>query len=147
MEISRTWTLFTGVTTSSPLSSETNRLQKYNITLNAFLLSDMTQSQLQPYKLSWESATDAKPSWMTMLVCQPPVQRLTIECIFLDTALPSYQFPTERHETIRALVDPTGIVLGGYLNATHDSTWWEEMKLGRKEADRDIRAWLLPSVQ
>jgi hypothetical protein len=146
MEISRTWTLFTGVATRSPLSSEANRLQKYNITLNAFLLSDMTQSQLQPYKLSWKSASDAKPSWMTMLVCQPPVQRLTIEFIFLDTALPSYEFPTERHETIRALVDPIGIVLGDYLNATHDSTWWEEMKLSRKEADRDVRAWLLPSA-
>jgi hypothetical protein len=64
----------------------------------------------------------------------------------LDTALPSYGFPIERHETARALVDPTGIVLGDYLNATHDSTWWEEIKLSRKEADRDVRAWLLPSA-
>jgi hypothetical protein len=133
--------------TVRPCSSEPARLQKYDITLNPILESDITQRQLQRYKAFWESTGNSKPFWMTMLVSQPPIQRLTIHFEFMDTALILEECMVVPHTTSRTLVNPTGIVLGDLLSATHDSMWWEEMRLSRREGRRYISTRLLPSVQ
>jgi hypothetical protein len=54
-------------------SSETESLQKYDITINPILLTEMRQSQLQRYKVVWESPENKKPFWMTMLLSRPPI--------------------------------------------------------------------------
>jgi hypothetical protein len=128
-------------------SSETKRLQKYDITINPILLPDMTQSQLQRYKALWESSENKKPFWMTMLVSRPPIQRLTIHFKFLDTALVLEECWVLPHTTSRTLVNPTGIVLGDLLSATHDSMWWGEMRLSRKEKHDHVSTRLVPSIQ
>jgi hypothetical protein len=128
-------------------SFEKQRLQEYNITLNPILLCDMKQLQLRQYKASWTSVGNAKPLWMTMLVCQPPVKRLTIHFEFLDTHLILEECIQLSHTTSRTLVNPTGIVLGDMLSATYDSMWWEEMRLSRTGGYCPVSAYLLPSTE
>jgi hypothetical protein len=133
--------------TVRPRSSEPARLQIYDIALNLILESNITRTQLQRYKASWESPEKKKPFWMTLLVSQPPIQRLTIHFEFLDTALILEECWVVPHTTSRTLINPTGIVLGDLLSATHDSMWWKEMRLSRREGRHYVSTRLLPSVQ
>jgi hypothetical protein len=102
--------------------------QNIPIALNPTLTVDLTRSKLEHYKQWWDSAVDAKPLWMNMLVCQPPMRTINMEFTFVGTDIHKHKYAVALR-TRCMLMNSTGVTLGQSMRAIYKAMWWPEILL------------------
>ncbi|KAF2833152.1 hypothetical protein CC86DRAFT_5666 [Ophiobolus disseminans] len=111
-------------------------------TINPLLLLETTRTKLKRYKASWNSQSNPEPLWMAMLVCQPPVQKLTIRVEFEGTDVYTEECVVTLHKTYRTLENSEGVTVGQLLMTLHEVIWWPGLSLTRSHGCVQV----LPSV-